>query len=108
MSNTNPHNLTFPYPQLGTTTRPLGQGCTSCVHRMYCPAVYWFRRYTFKDVEETMGRACLSWTTDIDEQVTSWTDNDLDEEDYMYVQGVGSEAVRCGIGQTTGGSSQSE
>jgi hypothetical protein len=36
------------------------------------------------------------------------TEDDLNEEDYMYVQGLGSEAVRNGFGETTGGSRQSE
>jgi hypothetical protein len=37
------------------------------------------------------------------------TQDDLNEEDYMYVQGMGSEANRNGIGgQTLGGSRESE
>jgi hypothetical protein len=101
-------SFSFPYPKIGTTIRPVGQGCTSCINNTYCPAVYWFRRYMFKDIEPTMGRACLSWDTDPAHQVTTWTQTDLDEEDYMTVRGVGSEAVRCGITVATGGSRQSE
>ena len=101
--------FTFPYPQLGSVTRPLGQGCTGCVHSPMCPAVYWFRRYTFKDLEPTMGRACTSWSPNPADRVTTWNQTDLDEEDYMTVQGITSEANRCGIaGETLGGSRESE
>jgi hypothetical protein len=101
--------FTFPYPTLGTVVRPVGQGCTICVHQLYCPALYWYRRYTFKDQEPPNGRACNSWSNNpADQIVTMPTADDLKEEDYMTVQGVGSEANRCGIGQTTGGSKQSE
>ena len=100
--------FSFPYPVLGTTIRPVGQGCTSCQHATYCPAVYWFKRYTFKDIEPTMGRACLSWDTDPAHKVLIPTEDDLKEEDYMTIRGVGSEADRCGITVATGGSRQSE
>jgi hypothetical protein len=99
--------LSFPYPRIGNVTRPLGQGCTGCVNSPFCPAVYWFRRYTFKDLEPTMGRACLSWSPTPAPPLLP-TQDDLDENDYMTVRGVTSEAVRCGITEATGGSRQSE
>lgn len=109
MSAPNPHNLTFPYPVQGAAARPPGQGCLSCVHQQYCPATYWFRRYTFKDLEDFMGRRCESWSDNPTDQIGGLpSQNDLSEEDYITVQGIGSEANRCGIGQTTGGSRQSE
>lgn len=101
-------SLSFPYPKNGSTTRPIGQGCKSCVFMQICPAVYWFRRYTFKDLDEANGRACTSWSTNPADKVKIPTEDDLNEEDYMYVQGLGSEAVRNGFGETTGGSRQSE
>ena len=55
-----------------------------------------------------MGTACNSWTTDPSKIVSIPTQDDLDEEDYMYLQGVGSEANRNGISVATGGSRQSE
>jgi hypothetical protein len=55
-----------------------------------------------------MGRACLSWDTDPDHRVLTPTQDDLDEEDYMTIQGIGSEANRCGITEATGGSRESE
>jgi hypothetical protein len=103
-------SFSFPYPQLGRVVRPIGKGCTSCVHQLYCPAVYWFRRYTFKDMELPNGRACLSWSENPSDRLTfaNPTQDDLDENDYMYIEGIGSEANRSGIGETTGGSRQSE
>jgi len=88
--------------------RPIGQGCTSCSRSSACPAVYWFRRYTFKDLDEAMGRACTSWSQNPADVIKDPTQDDLNEEEYMYIQGVGSEAIRAGIGETTGGSRQSE
>lgn len=100
--------FSFPYPVLGPVVRPPGQGCISCVHSPMCPAVYWFRRYTFKDIEPYMGRSCTSWSNNPATKVGIPTAEDLQEEDYMAVQGIGSEPNRAGIGETTGGSRQSE
>jgi len=102
--NPNPHGLTFPYPQQGTTVRPPGEGCLVCVHQGYCPAVYWFKRYGFRDLDEHMGRACASWTIDPAKEVRTHNANDIAEVNYIFVQGIGSEANRDGItSQITGG-----
>ena len=102
--------LTFPYPKIGTVVRPVGQGCIGCVAQLYCPAVYWYHRYTFKELTEAMGRACLSWTPNPADKLTFAhpTVDDYNEEDYMFLHGIGSEANRNGIAEGGGGSRQSE
>jgi hypothetical protein len=54
-----------------------------------------------------MGRACLSWSPTPAPPLLP-TQDDLNEEDYMTVRGITSEAVRCGITVATGGSRESE
>ena len=104
MSSNNPHNLTFPYPQIGNVNRPAGQGCIGCVHESYCPAVYWWKRNNLRDLELTTGRACSSWTQDPAQRVTTISEHDLEEVDYQFIQGIGSEANRNGINTpVTGG-----
>jgi hypothetical protein len=97
ITNPNPHGLTFPYPLIGVTNRPRGQGCLSCVHRTYCPAVYWFNRYTQENLTEDSGRACASWSDNPADKATVVAQADLDENEYIYNQGIGSEANRNGI-----------
>lgn len=108
MSAPNPYNLTFPYPVQGPVTRPPGQGCMACVHSPICPAVYWFRRFTFKELDVNMGRACASFSSSSADKNIPISADDLKEEDYMYIQGIGSEPNRNGITEATGGSRQSE
>jgi hypothetical protein len=101
--------FSFPYPSIGTVVRPPGQGCKNCVHQLLCPALYWFKRYTFKEPDDNSGRACTSWSSDPSTNPTEWTDDDFEENKYMFLQGIGSEPNRNGIGEfTTGGSRQSE
>lgn len=95
--NPNPHGLTFPYPLIGKTNRPSGQGCTSCQHQTYCPAVYWFKRYKEPNLTESNGRACESWSTNPVDKVTTVAQADLDENEYICRQGIASEANRNGI-----------
>ena len=103
-------DFSFPYPEMGSVKRPVGQGCGSCVHSTYCMALYWFRRggdsrgFEEQPVnDESMGRQCNSWSDDPAEKVTTVNDRDLDEEEYIYIQGIGSEANRNGItGAVTG------
>jgi len=104
ISDPNPFNLTFPYPLIGTTVRPMGQGCSSCVHSTYCPALYWFRRgsdskgFVEEPVDDrNMGRSCESWSDDPKDIVMTVTADDLAENEYIYNQGIGSEANRNGI-----------
>jgi hypothetical protein len=81
----------------------------ACVHEPYCPAVYWYKRYTFAELGDAQGRACTSWSPNPADKVKIPTAEDLNEEDYMFIQGIGSEPNRSGIGgETTGGSKQSE
>lgn len=97
--------LSFPYPVLGTVRRPLGQGCKVCVHRTYCPAVYWGRRYgTMEPLDDSWtgptdahGIQCASWSSNPADMVTTVNQADLDENQYIYEQGIGSEADRNGL-----------
>ena len=101
--------LSFPYPTLGTTIRPAGQGCQSCIHKNYCPAMYWLRRYTSEQrpVDDAhLGKACNSWSTDPADTPTG-ADNTDDNahEERMYNEGIGSEPNRNGITAPTTGKS---
>lgn len=106
-------DFSFPYPELGSTVRPPGQGCSSCVHSTYCPALYWFRRggdghgFVQQPVDDpSMGRACASWSNNPDDIVKNVTQRDLEEVEYIYNQGIGSEANRNGITAPTTGSNR--
>ena len=108
-------SFSFPYPVLGSVKRPLGQGCQVCVHRRYCPAVYWMRRYgqseplerSWTGPTDAHGVQCASWSSDPADMIrTHPTTTDLDEEEYMWVQGIGSEADRNGITMPATGTSR--
>ena len=101
--------FSFPYPQLGSTVRAVGQGCRVCVHQTYCQALYWFRRggdsrgFRVEPVDDDhMGIACASWSTDPAARVTVVTQTDEDWQEYVYRQGTGSEANRNGMAAVTG------
>lgn len=101
--------FSFPYPKLLASPRVSGQGCKSCVHRGYCPALYWFRRYGIEGrlIDDHNGIQCASWSNVISDQVkTEPTDDDLNEEEYMYIQGMGSEADRGGISDMSSGTNR--
>ena len=103
--------LSFPYPVLGTVKRPYGQGCKICVHRVYCPAIYWQRRYgTGEPLEygwtgptNAHGVQCASWSTNPADMVLTHNQDDIDEEEYIWNQGIGSEADRDGLTDPTTG-----
>jgi hypothetical protein len=98
ISDPNPHNLTFPYPLNGPgPARPKGQGCLVRQHQTYCPAVYWFYRYKNNLLGDTQGTLCASWSDNPADKVTAVNQPDLDENEYITVQGIGSEARRNGI-----------
>ena len=84
--------MTFPYPVQGGAPRPAGQGCLSCVHQTYCPAVYWWKRYGQNGLDEYVGRACISYSSDPSDIVTVVSDSDRAENEYMKNMGIGSEA----------------
>ena len=61
---------------------------------------YWFRRYGIegRTIDDHNGIQCASWSNNMADQVkTPPTDDDLEEEEYMFIQGIGSEADRCGL-----------
>ena len=106
-------DFSFPYPELGDVVRPLDQGCRVCVHQTYCPAIYWFRRgldsraFREQPIEnKNMGRACTSWSTNLADVVKTVNQRDLDENEYMWIQGIGSEANRGGITAPVTGSNR--
>lgn len=107
--------LSFPYPVLGATRRPVGQGCKICVHRPYCPAVYWQRRYgqamSIEDgwtgPDDHNGIQCESWSDSLADKLPGIPNQtDLNEEAYIWNQGIGSEADRNGIASPTTGTSR--
>ena len=96
-------DFSFPYPTQGTK-RESGQGCKVCVHQTYCPALYWFRRgsdsmgFRQEPVNDShMGIACNSWSDDLVDKGNEANQRDLEEVEYIAVQGIGSEANRSGI-----------
>ncbi len=94
--------FSFPYPVNGTIVRPAGQGCKACVHQGYCMALYWYRRYSFKEPDNHNGIQCTSWSSDPAAIVKVVTQTDLDEVDYIWDQNLGSEANRSGITDQSG------
>lgn len=56
--------MSFPYPKNGSTIRPKGEGCKSCVFRSVCPAIFWLIRFNQVEPDDNNGRACLSWSND--------------------------------------------
>ena len=98
-------SLSFPYPTIGSVTRPPGQGCVSCVHKGYCPAMYWYRRFLLRDPDNNVGRACNSWS-DVPQPPPAPTQDDLNEVEYISNQEIGSEANSSGISCPTTGTSR--
>lgn len=93
-------SLTFPYPSLAVKSRRTGQGCKSCVHKLYCPAMYWLRRYGIegRTIDDNNGIRCDSWSNALTDVIkTLPTQDDLDAEFYIAVHGIGSEPDRCGL-----------
>jgi hypothetical protein len=102
----NPYGLTFPYPINGTVKRVRGEGCTSCVHKQYCPAIYWHRMTSghFYEFDAGQGTKCSAWSNNVADIVTTVTKNDTDEVDYIFMQYGGVEPDRCDMPETTGNS----
>jgi len=76
-------------------------------------AMYWFRRgldsRAFREepiVDKNIGRACESWSNDPADIVKTVNQRDLDEEEYIWNQGIGSEANRGGITSPVTGSNR--
>ncbi len=85
-------SFTFPYPQKGTADRGLGNGCTSCVHGTYCPALYWYKRFNEPVPSPANGTACLSWSNNSSDIVGNYppTQDDLNQiQYYNNVQSAG-------------------
>jgi hypothetical protein len=98
--------LSFPYPTLGTTKRPAGQGCLNCVHRNYCQAFYWYYRYEQfpsesgkpgKQVDQYLGVACNSYSSNPTDQIKTANADDLAENDRLNDEGILVEPFREGI-----------
>ena len=104
--DTNPYGLTFPYPINGPTRRPRGDGCTSCVHKTYCPAVYFWRLHSgnFFEFDAGQGTKCASWSNQVADMVVTVSDADLNYAEYRFLQGIETEPDRCNLDTTTGNS----
>lgn len=97
--------LSFPYPKSGGAVRPAGQGCLSCVHNKYCPALYWYKRNTDYRPTNYTGRNCMSWSNDDNDIVRTISDFDLAENARRDCEGILTEPNRNGITSPTTGSS---
>lgn len=96
--------LSFPYPVIGSTVRPPGQGCTSCVHKGYCLALYWFMRNVENWPDRNIGRACTSWSDNPADVVTTVNADDIAQQDYINEQHIATEPHQSGItGAIVGG-----
>lgn len=95
-------DFSFPYPKNGTVVRPVGQGCISCINQPYCQAMYWYKRYTFRAPDSHNGLQCTSWSNNPADVVTEVNQRDLDEVDYIWDQGIGSEPNRNGMTDQVG------
>jgi len=73
----------FPYPETGTTKRPQGQGCTTCVHKGYCRALYWFMRWDNNWPNTNVGTQCASWSTNTADMIPNPNANDYQENTRM-------------------------
>ena len=96
--------LSFPFPELGGTIRPAGQGCISCVHTTYCPALYWFQREIQNEVTPNMGIQCLQFTDNPLDQIKTFNAFDVQENEFRNDQGFLREAKPGGYSDpnTTG------
>ena len=96
--------LSFPYPEIGGEVRPPGFGCLNCVHRTYCPALYWFVRFVQREPDDHNGRNCLEFSDDPADQInTPPNEFDLLENERRNDDGILTEANRNGITDTVTG-----
>jgi len=98
MSTCDPDNhatcVSFPYPQQGSETRPPGQGCIACVHKTYCPAIYWWRvnGHGGTGIDQNVGIRCGSWSNNPLDIVKQVMIDDLEENEYLWnTDVIGSE-----------------
>ena len=101
--------LSFPYPELGTIVRKYGQGCTSCVHKEYCTALYWLRRNVQEGQkaivpDEHNGIQCGSWSNNPNDRITTCTQDDIDENYRLSItEGILTEPNQNITDAVTGG-----
>ena len=89
--------FSFPFPQIGGTVRPAGQGCRICVHQTYCPALHYFRRYTQREPDDNNGRNCLEFSADPNDVVTAVSAFDQAENSRRACFGILEEANRGSV-----------
>ncbi len=80
--------MSFPDPVIGPTKRPLGQGCTSCVHQKYCRVFYWFIRYTEGYPGPDVGVQCASWSNTPSDQISTISADDVNYNNYENDEGL--------------------
>lgn len=88
--------MSFPEPVLGTVKRPVGQGCTSCVHKKYCSVFYWYQRFTEVKPEPTVGTQCASWSNNEVDRITTQNADDKAYNLRMHEEGLLAEVDRNG------------
>lgn len=76
----------FPSPKCGNIKRPLGEGCSSCVHRRYCDPYRYLVAFGTV-VDDTYGVACESWSNKKEDIVTQWTEDDKRRAERNYYEG---------------------
>lgn len=96
--------LSFPWPSIGTTIRKRGSGCVVCVHRTYCPALYWNTRWNDFRPTDDHGKACTAWSNDIADQILEVTAEDIAANALRHAEGTLTEANRSGITDAVTGS----
>jgi hypothetical protein len=92
--------LSFPYPTLMVDARPIGNGCVgSCVHRGYCPAFYWLRRYQQReDVQnEHLGTGCGSWSNNPADRIIGNNADDIAQNKRLNDEGLLVEPDNSGL-----------
>lgn len=80
--------LSFPYPQMGTVKRPTGQGCQSCVHGSYCPALYWYKRFSDYILDEHLGVQCASWSNQEVDRIVEASEGDKEYNERLNDEGL--------------------
>ena len=65
-----------------------------CVHRAYCPALYYFTRYTQREPDDNNGRNCLEFSSNQADVVTVTNAFDQAENSRRACTGILQEANR--------------
>lgn len=102
MAQTQIPALTFPYPE-GTIDkpRPVGQGCTACVHKRYCGAFYWHIRFVEREMPPEYGVACPKWSNNVADRLKPKGEGDKYQVEKWSIEGVAREPNQNGADDFT-------